>query len=85
MTLPSIIGWLGVAVGVWVNVPQAWRIYKTRSCKDVSVWTYRLLLVCVICYFIKAVSIGEPVFIVSNGIGIVVTSSVLYLHWRHST
>ena len=83
-TLPSLIGWLGVCIGVCVNLPQAWRIYKTGQARDVSVWTYRLLLACVLCYLVKAISIHEPVFIVSNGLAVFVTSTVLYLHWRCS-
>lgn len=82
MTLPSLIGWLGVAIGVCVNLPQAWRIYKTGKARDVSVWTYRLLLACVTCYLVKAISIGEWVFIVSNGLAVLVSSTVLLLRWR---
>ena len=79
----ELVGWLGVACAVWVNVPQAYRIWKTRSSKDVSVWTYRLLLVVVICYLIRAIDIREWVFIVSNFIAIFVTSAVLLLKRRY--
>jgi len=77
------VGWLGVSIGVWVNVPQAYRIWRTKSSGDVAVWTYRLLLLAVICYLIRAIAIGEWVFIVSNSIAIVVTSAVLILKRRY--
>ncbi len=84
MSLADLVGWLGVAIGVCVNLPQAWRIWRRRSCQDVSVWTYRLLLAAVLCYLAHAYSIGAWVFVVSNSITACVTTAVLVLHWRYS-
>jgi len=83
MTPGELVGWLGVAIGVCVNLPQAWRIYRTKSCRDVSVWTYRLLLACVVCYLLHALHIRAWVFVVSNSFAVCVAATVLYLHWRY--
>lgn len=77
------VGWLGVMAGVCVNLPQAYRIWTTKRSKDVSVWTFRLLLITVICYLIRALSIGEWIFIVSNAWAIVVTVGVLLLKRKY--
>ena len=79
-----LIGWVGVAFGISVNIPQALRIQRTKSAKDVSVWTYRILFVCVVCYLVRAIAIGEPIFIVSNAVAIVVCAWVLWLKYIYS-
>jgi len=79
----AFVGWIGVVIGICVNLPQAYRIWKTKSSKDVAVWTYRLLLFTVVCYLIRAIAIGEWIFIVSNSIAIFVTTAVLLLKRRY--
>ncbi len=79
----ELVGWLGVMFSICVNLPQAYRIWSTRSSRDVSVWTFRLLLVTVVCYLIRAISIGEWIFIVSNTCAIVVTIAVLLLKRKY--
>jgi len=64
-------------------VPQAYRIWRTKSSKDVAVWTYRLLLVAVLCYLVRAIAIREWVFIVSNSVVSVVTVAVLLLKRKY--
>lgn len=80
----DLIGWVGVTIGVCVNLPQAWTIYTRQTCADVAPLTYWLLLACVTCYFLHALKIRAWVFVVSNGLAIVVTSTVLLLIARYS-
>jgi len=79
----EVVGWVGVTMGVCVNLPQAYRIWQTKSSRDVAVWTYRLLLLVVICYLIRAIAIREWVFIISNSVAIFVTILVLLLKRRY--
>ncbi len=83
MNWTELIGWLGVCIGICVNLPQAYRIWRTKSSRDVAAWTYRLLLLAVICYLIRAIAIREWVFIVSNFIAIWVCIAVLILKRRY--
>ncbi len=82
-SLGEAVGWLGVLVGVCVNLPQAWTIYRRKSCQDVNPNTYRLLLLCVVCYFLHALYIHAWVFVVSNGFAVRVASTVLLLIRRY--
>jgi len=79
------IGWAGVTVGVCVSLPQIARIYRTHSSKDVAIWTYRLLLITVLCYLVWAIAIGEPIFIVSNAANTVIAGWVLVLKRRYDS
>ncbi len=83
MTASAIIGWIGVALGVCVSVPQLCQILRTRRAGDVSVWTYRLLLAVCLCYLVRAVAIGELIFVVSNAVNIGISAWVLWLKWRY--
>ena len=81
--LLHLIGWIGVALSVIVNVPQAWKLYRTRSCGDLSVRTYQLLTACLVCLTIQAIAEGSWVFIISQGVGLIVSVAVLYLCWKY--
>lgn len=78
-----VIGWLAVAVGIFVNIPQAYQIWKNKSAKDVAPLTYWLLLFVVIGYLIRAVAIREAIFIVSNSLAILITVTVLLLYYKY--
>ena len=75
----EIIGWIGVVLGVLVAVPQLIKSIKAKSTKGVSKSAYQLLLLCMICYLVRAIAIKELIFIVSNIINIVVVGAMLYL------
>ncbi len=78
----ELIGWAGVTAGICVSLPQIIRIYRTRSSKDVAIWTYRLLVFVCLCYLVRAIAIREAVFIVSNALNTVIAVWVLLLKRR---
>ncbi len=83
--ITEIIGWLGVALGVSVSIPQLVKSLRARSTKGLSKHTYQLLFGAISCYLIRAIAVKEPVFIVSNSAGLVVTTAILYLFRRFPT
>ena len=83
--ITEIIGWLGVALGVSVSIPQLVKSLRARSTKGLSKHTYQLLFGAISCYLIRAIAVKEPVFIVSNSAGLVVTTAILYLFRRFTT
>lgn len=76
--ITSIIGWIGVASIAAANFPQLKSTLKYGRKVRVSKATYALLLVGIACHLVRAVAIGEPVFIVSNSISLV----CIYLIFR---
>ena len=81
--ITELIGWIGVAAGVMVSMPQLVQSVKTKSTKGISIRTYQLLFLTVLCYLIRAIAIKEPVFIVSNSVNLIVTGAMLYLFKRY--
>ncbi len=79
----EIIGWMGVAFGISVSIPQLIKSVRSRSTQGLSKHTYQLLFGAISCYLIRAIAVGEAVFIVSNAFGLVITASVLYLFRRY--
>jgi len=75
----EIIGWLGVAFGISVSIPQLIKSVRARSTHGLSKHTYQLLFGAIACYLIRAIAVKDPVFIVSNSFGIVITACILYL------
>ena len=75
----DIVGWAGVVFGVMVTVPQVMKSLALRSTHGVSLQSYQLLFFMACCYLVRAMVIGDPVFIVSNVITLVVTLKMLTL------
>ncbi len=77
--ISEIIGWLGVAFGISVSIPQLIKSVKARSTRGLSRHTYQLLFGAISCYLVRAIAVKEAVFIVSNSIGLLITAAVLML------
>lgn len=77
--LSETIGWIGVVLSVLVSLPQLLKSIKMKSTKGVSLQAYQLLFFTVLCYLVRAIVIKEPIFIVSNGINLLVTANMLFL------
>lgn len=78
----ELVGWAGVTAGIFVSIPQIVQIYRTRSSRDVAVWTYRLLAFVCACYLVRAIAIREAIFIVSNAFNTIIAAWVLVLKRR---
>lgn len=79
----EIIGWVGVGIGIFVAVPQFRKSVKDKSTRGLSKRSYQLLCLTVICYLIRAIAVKEPVFIISNSFGLILTSAMLCLFKKY--
>ena len=73
---------MGMLMG-FANIPQALKIYKTRSAKDVSSVTYGILSVGYFVLLLYGISLGNFVLIVTNlfgflGVGLVLFGIIRY-------
>ena len=73
----DLIGWFGVCIGIVVPLPQLVHIFKTGNVENVSIWTYALLVIAMICYLFHAINISDPVFITAQSINILTNGTVL--------
>lgn len=82
MEIGFLVGWLGVAFGLCVPIPQLIKIFKTKSLADISICTYIFLVCCLACYLIHAVHIRSPVFTTAQAINLVTNGTILILLLR---
>ena len=83
MTILSILATIfGTAAGL-ANFPQAYKIFKRKSAKDISILTYLILLVGVTIWILYGIEIKNFPVIITNtfgavNIGLVVLGWFLY-------
>jgi MtN3 and saliva related transmembrane protein len=78
--------WLGFAGGLMVAfgfVPQIVKVLRTRSSRDLSVWTLLVIFLGGLLYTAYAFSVGDRVFIVINLLATANTLLLLLLKWRY--
>lgn len=69
-------GFMGILMG-FANIPQALKIYKRRSAKDVSLLTYGILSVGYFVLLLYSISLGNTILIITNLFGLLGVTLVL--------
>jgi len=82
--MTQLIGWCGVCFGMFISIPQIIKSYKSKSTDGVSLRTYQVLFCAILCYLVRAIAIGEMIFIVSNSLNLVVCCVMLNLFRRYN-
>jgi len=73
----DLIGTLAGALTTMAFIPQVWRIWKTRSARDLSLTMYLIFTSGVALWFIYGLLLGALPIIVSNGITLLLAGTVL--------
>ena len=79
MDFGYLIGWIGLGFGVFVPLPQLYKMFKTKRLEDVSLGTYTLLVCCLLCYLVHAIHIKAIVFVCAQALGLVLNSAIWVL------
>ena len=74
-----ILGWIGNILVILLNFPQMIQTVKTKSTKDLNIWTYVLLSVVLISLFIYGILIRQYPIIFGNIISFIIMSPILIL------
>ncbi|CAM3452292.1 MtN3 and saliva related transmembrane protein [Flavobacterium longum] len=77
MDVVSIIGFAAAILTTAANLPQAVKIIRTRSVKDISSLTYTLLLAGLLLWTYYGIEKGDWPLIVCNGISALVAGTIL--------
>lgn len=77
------IGWVGVALGLCVPVPQLMKIIRTGEMSNISFGTYSFLIGCMACYLIHAIYIKSPVFMVAQSINLTTNMTIWAMLFRY--
>lgn len=80
--LELLVSLMGLVMGL-ANIPQALKIYRTRSAKDVSELTYVILLIGNIILLVYAISLEQRPIVITSvaailGVGLVLSGIVRY-------
>lgn len=84
MELGYVIGWVGVALGVAIPIPQLRKMLKTKSMGDVSTGTYALLVPQMMLALMHAVYINSLVFISTYSFAVIMNGIILAMLIRHN-
>jgi MtN3 and saliva related transmembrane protein len=80
------VGLVGACLTTFSFLPQAIRIWRSRSARDVSLVMYVMMTSGSVMWLIYGLLLGSPSLIFSNGVGVLLVGSVLALKlqdmWR---
>lgn len=83
MTIVSILATVFGVVGGIANFPQAYRIFKRKSAKDISITTYTFLFLGAVVWIVYGFELRNSAIIITNvlgalNIGLVIIGWFLY-------
>ena len=77
MTILSILATASGMIMGLANMPQAYKIFKRKSAKDISIWTYGSFFVGSIIWILYGLEEHDYAIILANGIGSVSLACVI--------
>ena len=83
--MTGAVGIMGIIFGALVSVPQIIKSLREKSTKGVSIRTYQLLWLAILCYLIRAIAIKAIIFIISNILNLCTTTIMLYLFHKYNS
>ena len=81
--MSDLIGMIAGTLTTIAFVPQVWRVWKTRSTKDISLGMYLVFTTGVVFWLAYGLMLGAWPIIVANCITLALTGTVLALKLRH--
>ena len=71
MTILSTLAAVFAVVSGLANVPQIWKIYKTKSAKDISIATYLILTLGSIVWLLYGIEISNIAIIIMESLALI--------------
>lgn len=79
MDFTQILGLIAALFTTIANLPQAYKIIKTQSTKDVSTLTYVLLFTGLVLWIVYGVMRSDIPLILANSISALICATILFL------
>jgi MtN3 and saliva related transmembrane protein len=80
MTFLSILATIfGLGEGIF-NIPQVYRIFKRKSAKDLSIFTYEFQIISVVVWLLYGIEIKDKPIIISNTFA-TLTIAIVIIGW----
>ena len=77
MSLNDVAGWLGFVCSVIINIPQIFKIWRTKVVDGISIQTYILIFLSCFFYAIPAIDSGLWYFALSNITGMITSATII--------
>ena len=81
--MSDLIGMIAGTLTTIAFVPQLWRVWKTRSTRDISLGMYLVFTTGVVFWLAYGLILGAWPIIVANVVTLALTGTVLALKLRH--
>jgi MtN3 and saliva related transmembrane protein len=81
--MSDLVGMIAGSLTTIAFVPQVWRVWKTRSTKDISLGMYLVFTAGVAFWLAYGLMLGAWPIIVANVVTLALTGTVLALKLRH--
>ena len=81
--MSDLVGMIAGTLTTLAFVPQVWRVWKTRSTRDISLSMYLVFTTGVVFWLAYGLLLGAWPIIVTNVITLALTGTVLGLKLRH--
>jgi len=81
--MTDLIGMIAGTLTTIAFVPQVWRVWKTRSTRDISLGMYLVFTAGVVCWLAYGLMLGAWPIIVANCVTLALTGTVLALKLLH--
>jgi len=78
MNFEVVVTILGIMMSM-AYFPQALKIWKNKTSKDISILSYSIFALGTLVWTIYGINVGDPVIILSFGVGVIGSWSVLFL------
>ena len=83
MSWITAVGLLAAICTTFSFIPQVARIVKLKETKDISLMMYVILDIGIALWFIYGLMIHDLPVILANGVGMVLTSTILFFKLRY--
>ena len=81
--MSDLVGMIAGTLTTLAFVPQVWRVWKTKSTRDISLGMYLVFTAGVVFWLTYGLMLGAWPIIVTNIITLALTGTVLALKLRH--
>lgn len=79
----NVIGIIAGIITTSALIPQALKIYKNKSAKDISLAMFIFLAIGVFLWFIYGILIGEIPVIIANFLSLTLICSIIFMKLRY--
>ena len=83
MTFVTLIGLAAACLTTVAFTPQVVKAWRTRSTRDISLGMFALMVWATILWLVYGIALGDVAIIISNGICLVLSATILYFKLRY--